>query len=325
MGITIKDIKPGLFLFQFFHADDMQWVRSGGPWSFDNALLVLNIVKPGEDPTSVSLTDIDFWIQIHDLPVGYMSEVVGKQLGNFFGTFLEYDANNNSSIWREFMRLKIRMDVRKPLRRKKKICKRDKTEVIVHCKYERLGDLCFICGLLTHTERFCKKKFAGEGSVVSREWGAWLRAQSRRSGGGNRSKWLREEGGGDWSSKHGDDNSYQHDLGNAIPKNMQMEHGKGKVVTSAELAGGKGDAVNTSNNVEGVFFQNMGNGPQEIEELNGLLFEERKRQRSDSVGTFNKNACDKNTNLDSEFSNLDYTESAPQLFATLAKQASQSK
>lgn len=120
MGITIKDIKPGLFLFQFFHADDMQWVRSGGPWSFDNALLVLNIVKPGEDPTSVSLTDIDFWIQIHDLPVGYMSEVVVKQLGNFFGTFLEYDTNNNSNIWREFMRLRIRMDVRKPLKRKKK-------------------------------------------------------------------------------------------------------------------------------------------------------------------------------------------------------------
>lgn len=24
-----KDIKPGLFLFQFYHVDDLQWVRNG--------------------------------------------------------------------------------------------------------------------------------------------------------------------------------------------------------------------------------------------------------------------------------------------------------
>ncbi|XP_074376886.1 uncharacterized protein LOC141718404 [Apium graveolens] len=162
MGITIKDTKPGLFLFQFYHLDDMLWVRNDGPWYFDNVLLVLNVISPGEDPTKVPLFEIDFWIQIYNLPVGYMLEAVEKQLGNFFGSFFEYDSNNNSSIWREFMRLKIRVDVRKPLKRKKKICKRDKSEVIVHVKYERLGYFCFTWGLLTHIERFCKKKF---------EWG----------------------------------------------------------------------------------------------------------------------------------------------------------
>lgn len=98
MGITINDIKPGLFLFQFYHTDDLQWVKKGGPWSFNNALLVLNSIKLSEDPTKVSLMEVEFWIQVYDLPVGYMSETVGKHLGYFFGTFLEYDANNNSSI-----------------------------------------------------------------------------------------------------------------------------------------------------------------------------------------------------------------------------------
>lgn len=98
MGITIKDIKPGLFLFQFYHQDDFDWVRKGGPWSFDNALLVMNVIKTGEDPTKVALVEMDFWIQIYNLPVGYMSEAIGKQLGNFFGTFIEYDAKNNTSI-----------------------------------------------------------------------------------------------------------------------------------------------------------------------------------------------------------------------------------
>lgn len=158
MGINIKDLKPGLFLFQFYHKEDMNWVVSSGPWTFDGALLVLNYIKSGEEPSRVPLFEVDFWIQIHDLPVGYMSEAVGKQLGNFFGSFLQYDSKNNSSIWREFMRLRIRIDIRKPLKRRKKICKKDKSEVMVSCKYEKLGDFCFICGMLSHTEHFCQKK-----------------------------------------------------------------------------------------------------------------------------------------------------------------------
>lgn len=117
MGINIKDLKPGLFLFQFFHREDMQWVISNGPWTFDGALLVISIIKVGEDPSQVPLFEVDFWIQIHGLPVGYMSEVVGKQLGNFFGSFLHYDTKNNSGIWREFMRLIIKVDVHKPLKK----------------------------------------------------------------------------------------------------------------------------------------------------------------------------------------------------------------
>lgn len=324
-GITIKDIKPGLFLFQFYHVDDMLWVKNGGPWSFDNALLVLNGISPGEDPTKVPLVDIDFWIQIYDLSVGYMSEAVGKQLGNFFGSFLEYDSNNNSSIWREFMRLKIRLDVRKPLKRKKKICKRDKTEVIVHCKYERLGDFCFTCGLLTHTERFCQKKFEGDGSLVSKEWGAWLRAPPRRNGGGGRSKWLREEGGSDWSSKLGNDNYYQHDLGDSISRNKETDQGRKEVVSIPDLVGGSTVAGKVSKIKEGNQFKKSGFGPQEEEELSGLMFEERKRQRSENEGLFEKVVSGNNSTTDSGLSGLDYSDSSPQFLAKLAVQASQPK
>ncbi|XP_074378502.1 uncharacterized protein LOC141720045 [Apium graveolens] len=176
MGINIEDLKPGLFLFQFYHREDMNWVVSSGPWTFDGALLVLNYIKSGEEPTIVPLFEVDFRIQIHNLPVGYMSEVVGKQLGNFFGRFLQYDSKNNSSIWREFMRLRIRVDIRKPLKRRKKICKKDKSEVMVNCKYEKLGDFCFICGMLSHTERFCQKKLEAGSEEIVREWGPWLRA-----------------------------------------------------------------------------------------------------------------------------------------------------
>lgn len=78
MGVTIKELRVGLFLFQFYHKDDMAWVRNGGPWSFDHAELVVNTINAGEDPLKVPLVDVNFWIQIHNLPPGYMSEGVGK-------------------------------------------------------------------------------------------------------------------------------------------------------------------------------------------------------------------------------------------------------
>lgn len=116
IGINIKELEQGIFLFQFYHKEDIGWVLNGGPWSFDNAMLVISVIPQGEEPLNVPLLHLSMWIQLHDLPTGLMSESVGKQLGDFFEEFLEYDHKNNTSIWRECMRVKIKLDVRKPLK-----------------------------------------------------------------------------------------------------------------------------------------------------------------------------------------------------------------
>lgn len=47
MGINIKELEPSIFLFQFDHREDMLWVLNEGPWSFDNAMLLIDIIPPG--------------------------------------------------------------------------------------------------------------------------------------------------------------------------------------------------------------------------------------------------------------------------------------
>lgn len=216
MGISIKDIAPGVFLFQFFRKEDLQWVLKGGPWSFDNAMLALETVASGEDPAKVNTWFLIIWIQLHNLPMGYMMETVGKQLGNFFGEFLEYDEKNNS-IWRECMRVRIKLDVCKPIKRKKKITKKDGSEFIVMCKYERLGEFCFSCGMVTHTDRFCRKTITNEAGG-EKEWGNWLRAPPRRVAGQNQSRWIREEGDDTWEDRIGGSINSHHDLGGIFSK-----------------------------------------------------------------------------------------------------------
>lgn len=74
-----------------------------------------------------------------------------------------------------------------------KITRKNGNEFIVQCKYERRCDFCFRCGMLSNTERFFQKKFECQTSEMWKEWGAWLRAPSRRAAGQEIRKWLRDE------------------------------------------------------------------------------------------------------------------------------------
>lgn len=54
-GVNIREINTRLYLFQFFHLIDLKRILEGGPWTFDNQLLILHKLKPGDIPTSIPL------------------------------------------------------------------------------------------------------------------------------------------------------------------------------------------------------------------------------------------------------------------------------
>ncbi|MBA0562711.1 hypothetical protein Golob_007735, partial [Gossypium lobatum] len=58
---------------------------------------------------------------IHDLPLGFMSKAIAKQLGSFIGVFLEYDTSTTQLGYKRIIRINVRIDVRKPLKRKKNL------------------------------------------------------------------------------------------------------------------------------------------------------------------------------------------------------------
>ena len=121
--MCIKDLRPTLFLFQFFHEMDVDRAVRGGPWTFNQNLLVINRLTFGVNPVLVPLFHVDFRIQVHNLPCDFMSERVCKEMGNYIGTFVEADANNFIGIWGSYMCIRVSIDVRKPLKKKMKIKK----------------------------------------------------------------------------------------------------------------------------------------------------------------------------------------------------------
>lgn len=115
-GVSIQEIHPNLFLFQFLHELDMNKVIKGGPWTFDSNQLLTKVLGEDDNPSSVFLDTADIWVQVYDLPTGLRSERVIQNIGNFVGVFVESDQKNLDGNWRQFMRIRVSMDVRKPLR-----------------------------------------------------------------------------------------------------------------------------------------------------------------------------------------------------------------
>ncbi|GAU39328.1 hypothetical protein TSUD_60790 [Trifolium subterraneum] len=192
-GMTVKEATQGLYLFKFFHPLDVEEVLKGGPWTFDSFTLIIDRLKIGVTLQDIPLFHVNFWVQIHDVPLGMMLETVGKGLANYIGEFVEYDKNNNTSFWRKYMRVKVRVDVRSPLKIEKKIKLNGGNGGVVKFKYEKLGLFCFVCGRLGHAENKCEVKYAMERDDGRRTWSNEIKAEVRRPGGRVGSRWLHEE------------------------------------------------------------------------------------------------------------------------------------
>ncbi|PPS16181.1 hypothetical protein GOBAR_AA04400 [Gossypium barbadense] len=128
---------------------DVARVIQGSPWTFNNHLLVFHQLEKGEDPLQVLLYYVDFWVQVHDLPLGFYNKQLAGQFRNFIGTFLDYDSKS------------LVFGLQKCLR------------------YERLSLFCLFYGKLGHGESFCPTRLALGAKEVPMGWDVSLRAMPR--------------------------------------------------------------------------------------------------------------------------------------------------
>jgi hypothetical protein len=159
-------------------------------------MLIIERVQLGVQIENIPLYHVDFWVQVHNLPTGLMAERVGKTLANYIGSFVEYDKNNKGSFWREYMRLKVRVDVRQPLKKESRVKNQGGEWCTVKFRYEKLGVFCFVCGIVGHGENRCPIRFSMAADDGKRAWSKELRAEPRRRNGRQSSRWLLEEDSG---------------------------------------------------------------------------------------------------------------------------------
>ncbi|CAL2227508.1 unnamed protein product [Prunus armeniaca] len=153
--VVVKDIGETLFLFIFATEKDRQKVLRSGPWNFDKALVLLETPDGSIAPSKMLLKYADFWIQVHNVPLSYMSTNMGRQIGNSFGRCLDVMEGMDGECLGRFLRIRVRVDVSKPLRQGKKMLPPSGNTVFVEFRYERLPEFCFCCGRVGHVFKEC--------------------------------------------------------------------------------------------------------------------------------------------------------------------------
>lgn len=96
-----------------------------------------------------------FWIQIHDLPFKFMTPKMAEFIGETIGLIIK---SNNPMEMKggKFMQVRVKIDVTRPLCRGRKISFDEEVERWVAFQYERLPNICFWCGMLSHDDKDCE-------------------------------------------------------------------------------------------------------------------------------------------------------------------------
>ena len=177
-GMTIQTMGDNLFLFQFSDEFERERVMQGSPWLFDNYQLALNAFDGSCPVHQIRFTHSCFWVQLHGVPMYYMTKETGERVGNVMGTVLEVAVPKSGIGWGPSLRVRLRLDITKPLPRGWLITFHYVGQMWVSFRYERLPWFCFHCGVLVHAEKVCAARLRASslGGEQPEQYGPWLRA-----------------------------------------------------------------------------------------------------------------------------------------------------
>ena len=165
----------------------MNDILDRSPWSFDKRLVMMKQFTNDVSPENVTFQRSPFWIRVFNIPIKSMNATVGNYIANEIGIPLLVDAPKSGLAWGPFLRIRVDVDITKPLMRGKMIQIEGMEKGWVQFKYERLPIYYYRCGILGHQERECQKTKKGCFTVNEDDlqFGPWLRVMGPKLKWGN--------------------------------------------------------------------------------------------------------------------------------------------
>uniref|UniRef100_A0A803P4J8 DUF4283 domain-containing protein n=1 Tax=Cannabis sativa TaxID=3483 RepID=A0A803P4J8_CANSA len=106
-----------LFMLSFGCEGDKLRVLEKEPFHFQNHHIILFSPSIGQNISPSFLTHTPFWIQVYRLPFMSKTRGLAVALGNLIGEFIEVFEDSLFEGWGPFMRIRVKIDVTKPLLR----------------------------------------------------------------------------------------------------------------------------------------------------------------------------------------------------------------
>ncbi|KAK9989376.1 hypothetical protein SO802_029615 [Lithocarpus litseifolius] len=175
--LKIVDVGDGMFQFRFSLESQLRWVWDNGPWSFENNMLALQRWEKGLTTRTVRFKSIPMWVQVWGLPFDLINEEAGLDIGRGIGSVVEVDCKALASDQARFLRIRVEIPIKKPLRRGGQVVSPEGDRIKVAYRYERLTGMCFHCGRVGHDAIRCPHPLVA--NTETRPYGDWLRAGYR--------------------------------------------------------------------------------------------------------------------------------------------------
>ncbi|KAK4416676.1 hypothetical protein Salat_2493100 [Sesamum alatum] len=182
-GMAFTRMGPDRFLLTFQHRMDKRHILEGGPWNFENYLIIFGDIGPNDDPAIMDLNFYDFTVWIHGFSPAQFTLTLGRLIGGKVGIVKDVFPLNGMSP-SPALKVRLSLDVRKPLLRGTKIRSVEGKEMTVTFSYERLGIFCYLCGIIGHMAKHCDLQYAEDfhDPGMNTPYGPWLWAVSRPRG-----------------------------------------------------------------------------------------------------------------------------------------------
>lgn len=158
---------------EFEEVSDKLRILEGCPWIFDGFLIILANFDGFTPPSEMIFDYASFWVRMYDLPLVCMGKNVGYKIRASVEEVEDVDIVDGDPGWGEFLRVKIKLDLRKPLTRGRMLHLNGRS-LWIGFKYEKLPRFCYKCGVILHGRQGCR----GVGSISNtkqKAYGQWLR------------------------------------------------------------------------------------------------------------------------------------------------------
>lgn len=143
----MKTLGANLFLIDFENEWDKIRIMEGHPWTFDENLLSL-VGFDGITPVmELEFKKTAFWVCMYNLPLVCMSKAMGLRIGASGGQVEEVDVDEEGVGWGEYLRVRIMLDLSKPLSRGRRLKLKGKS-IWIAFQYERIPRFCFKCRII---------------------------------------------------------------------------------------------------------------------------------------------------------------------------------
>ncbi|MBA0854565.1 hypothetical protein Goshw_001784, partial [Gossypium schwendimanii] len=115
--VNFVALNDATILVKFGNIEDRTRMLNLTPWLFDQNLFPLFPFAKGQEMDDYEFNIMPFWIRIYNIPFEQMDREVAIDVGKAIGEVVAIDWHDRNGRWTEYIRIRVKIDVLRPLRR----------------------------------------------------------------------------------------------------------------------------------------------------------------------------------------------------------------